>query len=57
MKQKVKVKFNNKVMEGEVKIPAKDHLEAQKKFPTVVFRNKKNYNRKTKHKKNFEEEV
>ena len=55
MKKKIKLKdnINNKVIESEVEIPAKDHLEAQKKFPAVVFKNKKAYTRKEKYKKDF----
>ncbi len=57
MKKKIKIKdFDNKIIELEKEIPAPDHLQAQIKYPTIIFKNKKKYNRKRKHKnKNLEE--
>ena len=43
MKKKIRFvdNINNKETVTEVNIPAKDHLEAQKKFKAVVFKPKK----------------
>lgn len=57
MKKKIKIKdFDNKIIELEKEIPAPDHLQAQIKYPSIIFKNKKKYNRKRKYKnKNLEE--
>ena len=54
MKQKVKFvdEIHNKVTEKEVVIPNKMHLDAQIRYPSKVFKNKKKYTRKQKHKNN-----
>lgn len=49
MKRKVKMKDGNKVVEQEVVIPSKDHLAAQIKYPTRVYKDKTKYTRKQKH--------
>jgi len=53
MKQKIKVvdKISGKTLEKEVEIPNKDHFEVQLRTRAHVFRNRKAYNRKAKHKK------
>lgn len=57
MKKKIKIKnFDGKVTELEKEIPAPDHLQAQIKYPSIIFKNKKKYNRKQKHKKKYIEE-
>lgn len=58
MKRKIKITDNisGKVIEKEVEIPAKDHLEAQIKFPHIIFRDKTKYNRKIKHKNKQDDE-
>lgn len=54
MKKKIRVvdNINNKILEKEVEIPNKMHLDAQIRFPSRVFKNKKKYTRKQKHKNN-----
>lgn len=54
MKKKIRVvdNINNKVLEKEVEIPNKMHLDAQIRFPSRVFKDKKKYTRKQKHKNN-----
>ena len=54
MKQKVKVidTIHNKVLEKEVNVPNKMHLDAQIRYPSKVFKNKMKYTRKQKHKNN-----
>ena len=55
MKRKIKVTgVDGKVLEGEQVIPNKSHLDAQIKYPARVWKNKKKYNRKLKHKKEYE---
>lgn len=55
MKQKLRVTdVNGKTKEGEIEIPNKAHLEAQIKYPARVWKDKKKYNRKQKHKKEYE---
>jgi hypothetical protein len=53
MKQKIKVvdKVSGKNLEKEVEIPNKDHFEVQLKTKAHIFRNRKKYTRKRKHKK------
>ena len=57
MKQKIKVidKVSGKTLEKEVEIPNKDHFEVQLCTKAHVFRNRKKYTRKFKHKKKDEE--
>ena len=51
MKKKIKVKdFEGVVQTLEKKEESKDHLAAQIKYPKIVFKNKKKYTRKLKHK-------
>lgn len=51
MKAKVNITdFSGKRISGEQEIPAKDHLEAQRKYRANVFRDKTKYTRKKKHK-------
>lgn len=51
MKKKIKIKnFDGKVTELEKEIPAPDHLQAQNKYPSIIFKNKKKYTRKKKYK-------
>ena len=51
MKQKIRITDNihNKVVEKEVEIPNKAHLETQIKYPARVHRDKTKYTRKQKH--------
>ena len=51
MKQKIKMtdNINNKVVEKEIEIPNKMHLDAQIKYRANVFRDKTKYTRKQKH--------
>ena len=57
MKQKIKFKnFDGKDTIKEKEIPAPDHLQAQIKYPSIIFKNKKKYNRKQKYKKSFTED-
>ena len=51
MKQKIRMVDNihNKVVEKEVVIPNKAHLETQIRYPARVHRDKTKYTRKTKH--------
>lgn len=43
MKKKIKLidKINNKVLKGEITVRDLDHLQAQQKYPSRVFINKK----------------
>ena len=51
MKRKIKVRdFEGKVVVLEKTEESKDHLESLIKYPKVVFKNKKKYTRKLKHK-------
>ena len=52
MKQKIKIVDNvsGKTLQTEVVIPNKMHLDAQIRYPHIVFKNKKHYTRKAKHK-------
>ena len=49
MKRKIKMKDGNKVVEQEVKIPNKMHLDAQIRYRASVHKDKTKYTRKTKH--------
>lgn len=53
MKQKIKItdKTTGKVLETEVEIRNQDHFAVQLKTKANIFRNRKLYNRKVKHKK------
>ena len=53
MKQKIKIidKITGKTLEKEVNVRNRDCFEMQRKYRTHVFRNRKLYNRKVKHKK------
>ena len=53
MKQKIKIidKITGKTLEKEVNVRNRDNFEAQRKYRAHVFRNRKLYNRKAKHKK------
>ena len=53
MKQKIKIidKITGKTLEKEVNIRNRDHFAIQLKTKANVFRNRKLYNRKVKHKK------
>lgn len=53
MKQKIKItdKTTGKVLETEVEIRNQDHFEVQLKTKANIFRNRKLYNRKVKHKR------
>lgn len=56
MRVNIKVKdFKGKKTEIQKEIPAKDHLEAQIKYRSAVFRDKTKYTRKKKHKNRTEE--
>ena len=52
MKQKIKIidKVTGKTEEHEIEIRNQDHFEIQKKTRAHIFRNRKLYNRKRKHK-------
>ena len=51
MKRKIRIVDNisNKVVEKEVEIPNKEHLDAQIRYPMRVFQDKTKYTRKAKH--------
>ena len=53
MKQKIRIidKVTGKTLEKEVEIPNKDHFNVQLRTKAHIFRNRKKYNRKVKHKK------
>lgn len=54
MKTKIKIKdFSGKESEIAATIRDIDHLEAQKRYKKIVFKNKKVYCRKQKHRKNY----
>ena len=56
MLAKLKIKnFEGKLVQKEMEIPAKDHLEAQIKYKHKIFRDKTKYTRKKKHKKKTDE--
>lgn len=56
MLAKLKIKnFEGKLVQKEMEIPAKDHLEAQIKYKHQVFRDKTKYTRKKKHKNKTDE--
>lgn len=51
MKRKVKMvdNVNNTIIQKEVEMPNKEHLEMQIKYPARVHRDKTKYTRKQKH--------
>ena len=53
MKQKIRIidKITGKTFEKEVNVRNRDHFEVQRNTRAHVFRNRKLYNRKVKHKK------
>ena len=53
MKQKIRIidKITGKTLEKEVNVRNRDHFETQLKTKANIFRNRKLYNRKVKHKK------
>ena len=53
MKQKIRIidKITGKTLEKEINIRNRDHFETQLKTKANIFRNRKLYNRKVKHKK------
>lgn len=53
MKQKIKVidKVSGKTLEKEFEIRNQDHFNVQLKNRAHIFRNRKKYNRKVKHRK------
>ena len=52
MKAKLKIKnFSGKIIVLEKEVRALDHLEAQKKFKSVTFRDKTKFSRHLKHRK------
>lgn len=51
MKHKIKIKdFKGELTILEKKSEDKDHLASQIKYPKIVYKNKKKYTRKIKHK-------
>ena len=57
MKRKIKIidKVSGKTLEKEVEIRNQDHFEVQLRTRAHIFRNRKLYNRKRKHKHKDEE--
>ena len=53
MKQKIRIidKTTGKIFENEIKVRNLDHFATQLKTRANIFRNRKLYNRKVKHKK------
>ena len=53
MKQKIRIidKITGKILENEIKLRNLDHFETQLKTRANIFRNRKLYTRKVKHKK------
>ena len=53
MKKKIRIidKITGKTFEKEVNVRNQDHFETQLKTKANIFRNRKLYNRKVKHKK------
>ena len=53
MKQKIRIidKITGKTLEKEVNVRNRDNFEVQRRYRAHVFRNRKLYNRKVKHKK------
>lgn len=54
MKRKIFIKFlDQKLKEFEIKVRDLNYIDALNRNKSVVFRNKKKYNRKQKHKANY----
>ena len=53
MKQKIRIidKITGKILENEIEVRNLDHFETQLKTRANIFRNRKLYSRKVKHKK------
>ena len=53
MKQKIRIidKITGKNLEKEIEVPNRDHFETQLRTRANIFRNRKLYTRKVKHKK------
>ena len=53
MKQKIRIidKITGKILENEIEVRNLDHFETQLKTKANIFRNRKLYTRKVKHKK------
>lgn len=53
MKQKIRIidKITGKILESEIEVRNRDHFETQLKTRANIFRNRKVYTRKVKHKK------
>ena len=53
MKQKIRIidKITGKILESEIEVRNRDHFAVQLKTRANIFRNRKLYNRKVKHKK------
>ena len=53
MKQKIRIidKITGKNLEKEIEVRNRDHFETQLRTRANIFRNRKLYNRKVKHKK------
>ena len=53
MKQKIRIidKITGKILENKIEVRNLDHFETQLKTKANIFRNRKLYNRKGKHKK------
>jgi hypothetical protein len=51
MKRKIRIVDNisKKVVEKEVEIPNKEHLDAQIRYPMRIYKDKTKYTRKIKH--------
>ena len=49
MKRKIKMKDGSKVVEQEIKIPNKMHLDAQIRYRASIHKDKTKYTRKVKH--------
>ncbi len=56
MKRNITIKDGDKEIKGSVAIRDEEHLKACIKYPSQVWKNKKKYTRKEKHKKSYEED-
>lgn len=50
MKLKINVHYKGKTYSSSKEIPNKDHLDAQIRYPHLIYRDKTTYTRKAKHK-------
>lgn len=57
MKQKIKVKDGNKVIERVVTLPDPTVVQTRERHHSHIFKNKKKFNRKSKYKQKFDEEM